>query len=692
MEAIKCSRDLERNEKERKQSDMGQRKPFKKAFSLRPVIAILMVCFVHSSTCAAPGLCPEAPPSEGERLNTCRIISRGRVSEAEDRPRGCDRALDVSLERHFKAEPPAAALRLLHPPGCEGWSGTDLEPVALEGDFIEGSTERDAPRVSVLGLRADEEYLFYFNGTDQRLQLVAALGARCTHFPKRQLVKREVRRPEVEVKGAWQRNVLANDTMHFYDVEEGAEFALNCSLEKRVDDIHHISWTFESDKQTDHRTTSNFDPLYEHRAIHKAVLSDSGTYSCRGQVAAVDTESISVHINVLEKREKFIFLRSEPPSINTSRDLLKWRLQIRAHPMPEFIWRKGDEVLLNSSAVTPHRQGNHYALDKSGFRRGEVLATISGPLLPHVGSHVIEARLDGGNVTESETFNFTMEAKPEIVSFSLDSPKPIWRRKEEFRISCEAQGYPKPSVSLRFTKCSSKGRCSPEDSVPDGGFQSANASLNELLQETSAGHHDLEAVRERSAWVGRALLPGFFKCVAENSLGKNTSQQIPFYVTDAEGSEPLYLNTAADLVLENGHNLTFVEGEGVDFTCYGNKMLTSRRLRWKLGGEALPRQGPAMNGTLQVAENETEYSYITEVVMGHAPLRMANTELTCYDEAKPEVLVKKAIHIKAMEKPVWKEGQEPLEGSVDRQEQDNLTLSCSATGVPEPSVVWMAPS
>lgn len=72
----------------------------------------------------------------------------------------------------------------------------------------------------------------------------------------------------------------------------------------------------------------------------------------------------------------------------------------------------------------------------------------------------------------------------------------------------------------------------------------------------------------------------------EKERGDNKSNN-KFFRTDTEWNTTLYLDVALDGVSQDGHNLTFVEGDNLTFTCYGNKMLTSQDLRWKLDGERL---------------------------------------------------------------------------------------------------------
>ncbi|XP_042873240.1 uncharacterized protein LOC122253894 [Penaeus japonicus] len=197
---------------------MEQRLRINKSFFLQLATTILMVCFVRTGICAAPGPCPDIPASERERLDTCRVISKGRVSEQGDRPEGCERALQVSLKRHFKAQPPDAEVKLFHPPGCDGHSGRtqDASPNATT----------HPPYESVLGLEVGEEYQFYLNGTDQHLHLVAVLSEPCIP-PERKLVKRSgMNFRHIRIHEAWQ--YFFNATGKFYDVEEGSNVTLAC--------------------------------------------------------------------------------------------------------------------------------------------------------------------------------------------------------------------------------------------------------------------------------------------------------------------------------------------------------------------------------------------------------------------------------------------------------------------------------
>lgn len=163
---------------------MGQRTHIKKALSLHILTALLLLYVICTGLCAGPDPCPNVPFSERERLNTCRVISRGRVSEQEARPEGCSRAFQVLFTRHFKAEPPNPVMQVSHPPGCSGRGRGSVARGERRGGPGQGW---DRPREPVLDLEANQEYQFYLNGTDQQLHLVAAIG--CARLPERKLGK-----------------------------------------------------------------------------------------------------------------------------------------------------------------------------------------------------------------------------------------------------------------------------------------------------------------------------------------------------------------------------------------------------------------------------------------------------------------------------------------------------------------------
>ncbi|XP_047488775.1 vascular endothelial growth factor receptor 1-like [Penaeus chinensis] len=667
--------DLRNKERVKGKNTMEQRTHIKKTLSLHILIALLVLCFVCTGLCTGPDPCPDVPFSERERLDTCRVISRGRVSEQDARPEGCSRAFHVLFTRHFKAVPPDPVLQVSHPPGCSG-SGWDR------------------PHESVLDLEANQEYQFYLNGTDQQLHLVAAIGGRCARLPERKLAKREASpyAMQVRLEGAWQWS----EARHVGDIREGTDFKLKCIASVTdLDLLHDLEWEIpDSANKTGNvkipRITYGPDRtrLTRTAIVNEANPSDTGLYRCRLDVVKQEETSIEIRINVIGKDTKNVSLELDSPNIHVNSseevDSVTWILQIRAYPKPELIWRKGDKVLLNSSA-TPSGGGSRYSLNDTHFGDREVRLTISSPALSDVGNYTVEAAFGDGSVADRITFAFTMEVQAKVQSFRLDPSRQILRRNDRFQITCLAEGYPRPSVELRARECSRKDLCSAEEPVAgDGGASSTRLDL----QLDTATEEWLEAVGTQRTWVGVAVTPAIFVCMANNSLGYNMSKPIKLLVTDTAWNVTLHLESVVDGVAQDGHNLTFVEGDSLTFTCYGNKMLTSKDLRWKLDGEGLPREGPALEGTVAVTENETDLSYITEVALPDARRKESPSELICYDEANPEVAVNKEFRIQAMQAPAWMPGVSPPEASIERSVEAELALRCMASGTPPPLVVW----
>ncbi|XP_027210906.2 vascular endothelial growth factor receptor 1 isoform X2 [Penaeus vannamei] len=646
---------------------MGQRTRIKKAFSLHFVPALLLLLFLCTGLCAGPGPCPDVSSSERARLNTCRVISWGRVFEQDARPEGCARGFRVLLTRHFKAEPPDPVLQVLQPPGCSG---------EREGGPGEGW---DRPHESVLALEANQEYRFYLNGTDQRLRLVAALRGRCAHPPERKIAKRWLsHQMDLEIQGAWQRNASGI----FVDIENGNPFSLECRVTiSDHDSIPQLEWELPVlANKTGNVRLQRRDGSYKLRSIvnvTEAHDTDTGLYRCLLEIDGGAVEPEEVHVNVIAKNTTYVYLKTDSPNIHRDSseevDSVVWPLHIRAYPKPEFIWRKGDKVLLDSA--TPSGGGGRYSLDVAGFAEGEVLASISSPALADVGDHTVEAAVGGGGVADSVTLAFTMEVRARVDSFRLTPSRRMWRRNDTFQVTCAAEGYPRPSVELWARECSRKDYCLPEKSVAD--LWGATSTRLALQLGMTAVPREFELVRTQRAWEGVAMDPAVFVCVASNSLGSNASEPIELLVTDTEWNTTLYLDVALDGVSQDGHNLTFVEGDNLTFTCYGNKMLTSQDLRWKLDGERLT-----------VAQNETDLSYVIALAMPDVQLRESRTDLICYDEANPEVAMRRVFHVQAMQKPAWEAGLAPPKDTTGRHLGDHLTLRCLASGIPPPVVVW----
>ncbi|XP_037805072.1 vascular endothelial growth factor receptor 3-like, partial [Penaeus monodon] len=358
-----------------------------------------------------------------------------------------------------------------------------------------------------------------------------------------------------------------------------------------------------------------------------------------------------------------------------------WVLRIRAHPMPEFIWRKRDKVILNTAAgALP--ETSRYGIDVSLFDQGEVLAKISSPSLADVGNYTLEARVNGSDVSDAITLTFVMDAEPEIASFHAFPARSMWHTNDRFKISCEAHGFPRPAVALQFQACFDKGACVDDNFAPVQGDQ----GLNELDVDAAAtAQEDLDAVRERRDWVGRASTPGFYRCVADNEHGASKSTRLPFYVTEAPENETLSVEARVNGDPKSDQGLAILEGDNVTLTCYGNKMLTSEKLHWLVNGKPLEEDGAFAR---KLPNDTSQYSYITKVIIEKATLDRNNTAVVCADQENPEFSVTKEIYVKAMRAPTWKDNQPRLQSSYTQQEADKLTLRCPADGAPTPEVLW----
>ncbi|XP_063602590.1 vascular endothelial growth factor receptor 1-like isoform X2 [Penaeus indicus] len=497
--------------------------------------------------------------------------------------------------------------------------------------------------------------------------------------------EQKLQRPMVEVVEAWQRNVLANESGDFYDVERGSSFNLTCLFKASTTQHHSLAWTSPATSNaTGNQLVYRYprgDTLERHLAVHNALAEDSGEYRCIASVGAVDSDPYIVFINVVERDTRYVSLRADDPVIAKSRNPLIWVLRIRAHPMPDFIWRKRDKVVLNTAAgALP--ETSRYGIDVSLFDQGEVLAKISSPSLADVGNYTLEARVNGSDVTDAITLTFVMDAKPEIASFHSFPARSMWRTNDRFKISCEAHGFPRPAVALQFMACFEKDACASDKFVPVQGDQ----AQNELdVDAVATSQDDLDAVRERRDWVGRASTPGIYRCVADNVHGESVSSHLPFYVTEAPENETLSVEALVNGVPKSRQELAIIEGDNVTLTCYGNKRLTSEKLHWLVNGKALEEPSAFVR---RRPNNSSQYSYITMFVIETATLERNSTAVVCADHANPDFSVTKEIYVEAMQAPTWKVSQPQLQSSYSLHEEDKLTLQCQADGVPPPEVLW----
>ncbi|XP_068247651.1 LOW QUALITY PROTEIN: vascular endothelial growth factor receptor kdr-like [Palaemon carinicauda] len=506
-----------------------------------------------------------------------------------------------------------------------------------------------------------------------------------------------LREPSVNVSNFWQRNAIKEhlDTDDHYDVVEGSTVNLTCKYpHDSFMEALNQKWSFPDKcknetgthliyryRKTDVHMTRILVITYADPKIH------SGEFTCTVS-NKTHNRSKTVVLNVLPENSHSIDLMLEDSDVedNLEEDI-NLRVMFSAYPLATFIWRKGDEVMANSSN---HKQGNDdYTMDVK-HDDGNLFLTLKSPSVLDIGVHSLEAILiDKETVQKSKkvSFNVTFPVSPSkpIIEFEANNTNytnGMLPQNQDFKVICESIGYPKPDLSLEFQQCFSRDNCT------DFKVISKNPEGNRNhLQKQPFNQAKNTFTKGVGVWEGKALVQGKYRCSAGNITLQGAKPNVEkIFLLGDSGQGGLDVKVEVNGIrVESTTQVRVVETDNVTLLCKGNKMLTSPPLNWKLNGE--PLSSSNYSSIYIPTEGEMDLVYFSKIQINKISVHeKENIHLGCED-SNSNLRAELEVYVRPMKRPEWLTKGDPLQDH-SLKEMGNLTLKCPADGVPEPKIRW----
>lgn len=512
---------------------------------------------------------------------------------------------------------------------------------------------------------------------------------------------RFLKEPNVTVINFWQRNAIKDHQLSpdYYFVEEGSTVNLTCRYEHDPLMNHRrVCWNYSDSIKNESGSIQIYRKTVPHKEIRRNLVitranpdMHSGEYICTVKDDR-DSNPVtkSLFLDVLPYNTYSVSLLLEEDNdteIKPAEDLTL-RVMYTAYPQPTFIWRRGDDILANSS--NPKQGSFRHKLDVE-HENGNLFLTLVNLSVKDIGTYVLEALIsDYGKVQARDelTFNVTVPVPPSdpVIEYWVNNTRfdnKMVPQIEDFKVICRSTGYPKPDLTLEFRECFSKVNCTD--------FQVISKdveSRKNLLQRLNLSQVDKSLTKGIGVWEGKALVQGYYRCSATNinlQDAKPTTQKI-FLLTDS-GLGSLNIKVEVNGIrAKNAKKVKVVEADNVTLLCQGNRMLTSPPLEWKLGG--LPLSKSNASRKYLAIEEETDLLYVSRISINKIPLEKNGTfDFRCENTKGSKLEAELGIHVISMRPPVWLTKGAPLQDH-NLKEMGNLTLKCPANGVPEPKIKW----
>ncbi|XP_071536964.1 vascular endothelial growth factor receptor 1-like isoform X2 [Panulirus ornatus] len=438
---------------------------------------------------------------------------------------------------------------------------------------------------------------------------------------------------------------------------QGSGFRLSCSLmySKKV----RFSWVLPRESVVHNITlpASVINPGETQTSIlyvHNATLSDSGAYTCKVTASGTESNQETIQINIQESLEPFINITGSSFIKINEGQLLKWRTDIRAYPAdPEIIYRdwNGLEIKETPRVTTEF----HAGAGVSWLRIKNVTAN-------DFGNYSVEGI--SGSKRDSATLVVQVKSKPSAVFEGAPSFVMVGHKLE---ISCEAKGFPLPTIKWTFKACLD-------------GQQNCPGSFTDLQVE------DLEDSTLEPGNIRRVKIvhhlqeSGILSCDTENEFGV-FNETIGVSISDIGGTF-VFRHQGED------ETNNIVSGTTIDVVVNDNFFILCGATKFDYKNVHLT----FLESDPQIHRNETKFSRLDYIREEKVTTDLKGTYICkaeYYDDTPPkEIRTMIVVHDEELVKFTEDANMNIEGGRVEVEENKPFNLSCSVSGTPRPTITW----
>uniref|UniRef100_T1IKX3 receptor protein-tyrosine kinase n=1 Tax=Strigamia maritima TaxID=126957 RepID=T1IKX3_STRMM len=444
------------------------------------------------------------------------------------------------------------------------------------------------------------------------------------------------------------------------NIDTGTMLFMNWTLPNKGD-----SRIIEGNTTAADRTSNNgyvFREVTRNLTVTNAQLSDQGVYTC----------ILTDHTGKKSQRDKHIKVFNNTCHINLTTDLLetinissrrekevRFVIRVEAFPSPTIVWQKNGVDIKQGT-------GEKYVVN---ITQTNTTLLIKKPNRSDSGEYTVTAAVCEKMRQISVKLNILEE--PSVL---LEQVKSYYTSSKQEKLSCIAQGNPRPVIFWEFQLCL-KPNCQSVF-VPIERSGKNGEIAKDVEDPTDPGIM-------RSTLALKAQKSGYYRCKGINSLEQQGYATMPFIVSD----------------FDNGFNIKSSSKEVVEKNSYslkcGANVFNYSKVEWQWRPD---KKNYGYNPVMQnqssmfVIQDDTQYSHV--VTLRFQPIwRNQSGTYKCIAHKRNIEKYKTLemftfLPVKEIVKPTFI-NETNMNGSVISVVLDtSLQLTCVTTGVPRPSVNW----
>nr|WOX59916.1 receptor tyrosine kinase PVR2A2 [Gecarcinus lateralis] len=455
-------------------------------------------------------------------------------------------------------------------------------------------------------------------------------------------------------------SIRAGKNQHYV---KGDNFSLECML---IDPENiTFSWSYPNPKakhiqEHDNITHTNTSHLRSILKVNNASENDTGNYTCSVSTPGNIPNRVSVHITIKEKLAPFVNITSSSYIIIDEGEPLFWSAEVLYYPYDPVIkytnW-KGLELKETDRLTTELNE-----------TEGQSWLRIKNITNSDFGNYTITVTTGEGAASDSSTIQIVVNSIPHM---KLTGVPLFLAEGRSLNITCLAAGYPKANVSLHFQDCSN-------------GSDSCSSSLNAIqtgMEKTS--FPDPGNIVEKSVTFSPHT-SGLLWCAGQNEHGSgNTTAEVR--ISDIGGVFVLHHQgeNRTTEVGEHEESIFIVENDQFSLMCGGSK--------FDYKSVYLTHTSPDSSNTSILQADGSRFSWRARKTVEKATKVLAGKYNCIAEPHRDQQLHIKRVTILVVDEEEVHFGEESnlKNQTVVMPEKTTFYLSCSVTGMPEPTILWL---